>query len=97
MSDLEKSLNLYYSYILLIKNIDGSLVFVCYMQTYTFSFLYYNFCLCKSFKELDSKWSASKPYPYQRHGKASFATAKVHLFNKLTKHSHNFLANNMHL
>ena len=51
-------------------------------------------CLCKSFKELDSKWSASKPYPYQRHGKASFATAKVHLFGKLTKYFENFLANN---
>ena len=54
-------------------------------------------CLCKSFKELNSKWSASEPYPYQRHGKASFATAKVHLSGKLTKYSHNFLANFAHL
>ena len=79
------------------KNIDGSLVFICCMQTYTFSFLYYNFCLCKSFKEHGSKWSASEPYPYQRHGKASFATAKVHLSGKLTKYSCNFLANFEHL
>ena len=57
-------------------------------QTFAFlrtCFLYYNLCLCKSFKERALHESALKIGHLQRGGQLSFAGAKVRLFLKLAK------------